>query len=131
MSLLRLRTTLRLTPTTRGLSSTALRRTSAGYGDPQDEKIENKTPTPQAAKPSSASKSGAQSADKGTTDPETARAAKASGNAPRTQGGSVGNAGGEEGSGGSQVDAQQLRETKKVGEEPKQTTEGGAGPKGG
>lgn len=96
----------------RSFSSTPLRKTTAGYGDPQDEKIANETPgikQQSSTAPEMKSHSG-------------------------TEGGGVGSAGGKAGAGDQakeDVTAKDIRETKKVGEEPKKTEEGGAGPKGG
>jgi hypothetical protein len=115
----------------RPLSTSAIVRTSAGYGDPQDEKIENKTPL-----------------GKSSTDPENKQGRTETiptngGNGSTSGGhggssgsskGAVGSQGGKEGAGNQakeDVSGQEIRETKKIGEEPKNTAEGGAGPKGG
>jgi hypothetical protein len=104
----------RLATTSRPLSTTATRFTTAGYGDPQDEKIENKTPGIKG--------------QGGSTAPEMKEAKQSNGR------GKVGSQGGNEGAGDKgkeEVSAKDIRETKKIGEEPKKTEEGGAGPKGG
>jgi len=104
----------RLATTSRALSTTATRFTTAGYGDPQDEKIENKTPGIKG--------------QGGSTAPEMKESKQSNGK------GSVGSQGGKEGAGDKgkeEVSAKDIRETKKIGEEPKKTEEGGAGPKGG
>ncbi|WRT69691.1 uncharacterized protein IL334_006681 [Kwoniella shivajii] len=106
----------------RTIHSTAFRATTAGYGDPQDEKADNHTPTPSSStdpKPNGQGKGPGTTS--GTTDPEVKK-------------GSVGNAGGEKGAGDKSkenVSGQEVRETKKIGEEPKKEETGGAGPIGG
>lgn len=96
----------------RSFSSTPLRKTTAGYGDPQDEKMANETP---GIKQQSSTGSEMKSHS-------------------GTEGGGVGSQGGKAGAGDKgkeDVTAKDIRETKKIGEEPKKTEEGGAGPKGG
>lgn len=105
----------RLASTSRALSTTATRFTTAGYGDPQDEKIENRTP-------------GIKGKEGASTAPEMKESKQEGGK------GSVGSQGGKEGAGDKgkeDVSAKEIRQTKKIGEEPKNTEEGGAGPKGG
>ena len=63
----------------------------------------------------------------GRTDPEVESAS--SGSQGSTS--STGNAGGKEGAGGGEVSGKQIRETKKIGEEPKMEESGGSGPIGG
>lgn len=97
-------------------------RTTAGYGDPTDEKAANHTPTPggkTSTDPSMKSHSGT----------ETAKPTEVQG-----EGGPVRSAGGASKAGDrakEEVSGKDIRETKKIGEEPKNTEEGGAGPKGG
>jgi len=106
--------------------------TTAGYGDPQSEKIKNYTPTPKPSssadpQPDGQGKGAGQKS--GSTDPEvSAKSGTAEGNK-----GEVGNAGGEPGAGGGgeNVKEKQFRETKKVGEDPKKEEVGGAGVTGG
>ncbi|WWC95823.1 hypothetical protein V866_002689 [Kwoniella sp. B9012] len=106
----------------RPLHSTALRRTQAGYGDPQDEKADNHTPLPSSTPdPHPAGQGKGPGTKTGTTDPEVGK-------------GAVGNAGGKKGAGDASkenVSGQDIKETKKVGEEPKKEEVGGAGPIGG
>lgn len=116
------------------IHTTPLLRTATGYGDPQDEKIENKTPQPNTSKdsgghsvaggkPSSAS----DPSSGGTTDPEVG--------AKKTKKGKTGSAGGKKNGASSSSDdhasGQEIRETKKVGESPKNEEVGGAGVIGG
>ena len=106
---------LRLATTSRALSTTPARFTTAGYGDPQDEKIENKTP-------------GIKGKGGSSTAPEMKESKQEGGQ------GEVKSQGGKSGArdkGKEEVSAKDIRETKKIGEEPKKTEEGGAGPKGG
>ena len=105
----------------RGFTSSPLVKTTAGYGDPQDEKADNKTPTPI---PSSSSDPHPKGHGKGvgtsggTTDPEV-----------KTK---TGNAGGDGKNRSSQTPSEsEIKETKKVGEKPKKEEVGGAGPIGG
>lgn len=96
----------------RSFSSTPLRKSTTGYGDPEDEKISQETPG---------------LGKKSSTAPEMKSHSG-------TEGGGVGSQGGKEGAGDKakeDVSAKDIRETKKIGEEPKKTEEGGAGPKGG
>jgi hypothetical protein len=94
-----------ITQHVRLLSSSTPLRTTAGYGDPQDEKMDNHTPTPASTpdpQPQGQGKGVGQKS--GTTDPE------------------IGQSGKKEGVAGEQ----EIRETKKIGEEPKQEQDGGA-----
>ncbi|WWC92797.1 uncharacterized protein L201_007756 [Kwoniella dendrophila CBS 6074] len=106
----------------RPFTTTPLRRTTAGYGDPQDEKADNHTPLPSSTPdPHPEGQGKGPGKRTGTTDPEVAQ-------------GNVGNAGGKKGSGDSakeNVSGQEIKETKKIGEEPKKEEVGGAGPIGG
>ncbi|WWC73700.1 uncharacterized protein I206_107672 [Kwoniella pini CBS 10737] len=106
----------------RPLHSTTLRLSTAGYGDPQEEKAENHTPTPSSTPdPKPAGQGKGPGSQSGTTDPEVGQ-------------GIVGNAGGKKGAGDSaneNVSGQEIKETKKVGEDPKKEEVGGAGPIGG
>lgn len=110
----------RVSTSVRTISSTPIRFTTAGYGDPQDEKIENETPgikqqssTAPEMKSHSGTESGSSSSGgKGEV---------------KSQGGAAG--AGDKGK--EDVSAKDIRETKKIGQEPKKTEEGGAGPKGG
>lgn len=86
----------------RTLTSTSPVRSATGYGDPEEEKPSSETPS----------------------------AAKSGSNAPKGQGGAVRSAGSKERDAGGD-EAKEMKETKKVGEEPKKTEEGGAGPIGG
>lgn len=88
-------------PAARLFSTSPITRTAAGYGDPQDEKIANKTPTP---KPSSQPEP-YQGKSTGTTDPEVA--------------------------GDKQVTEKEIKETKKIGKKPEKEEVGGAGVIGG
>jgi len=97
--------------------------TTTGYGDPQDEKIENNTPTPKPASSTDPHPDGqgkGPGTKSGSTDPEVGA-------------GKVGSAGGAKGAGGkdAKVNAKEMRETKKVGEDPKHEEVGGAGVTGG
>jgi hypothetical protein len=103
----------------RHIHATAYRATSAGYGDPQDEKAENKTPLPSSTpdpKPKGQGKGPGSTS--GSTDPEVRQ--------------KTGNAGGDGGNrSASTPNEKQVKETKKIGEEPKKEEVGGAGPIGG
>ncbi|WVR08058.1 hypothetical protein IAU60_005104 [Kwoniella sp. DSM 27419] len=116
------RAVARPTSQLRSFHASPLARTTAGYGDPQDEKADNHTPTPSSSSdPKPAGQGEGPGTKSGTTDPEVSK-------------GSMGNAGGEKGAGNKaeeDVSAKEVRETKKVGEEPKKTESGGAGPIGG
>ncbi|WWD20309.1 hypothetical protein CI109_104785 [Kwoniella shandongensis] len=120
-----LRATLRPLTTrlslTRSFQTTTLRSTTAGYGDPQDEKADNYTPTPAStADPQPNGQGQGVGQKSGTTDPEVGKV--------------TGNAGGEKGAGSKEkedVSGQEIKETKKVGEEPKKEEVGGSGPIGG
>jgi hypothetical protein len=104
----------RLATSSRAFTTTPTRFTTAGYGDPQDEKIENRTPGIKGKNASTA--------------PEMKENKQEGGK------GKVGSGGGKEGAGDKakeDVTAGEIRQTKKIGEEPKNTQEGGAGPKGG
>ena len=106
--------------------STPSRLASAGYGDPQSEKADNHTPTPSSTPDPQPSGQGQAAGQKsGTTDPEVTK----------DQGGKVGSAGGAQGAGSEgqvkSVKPSDIRETKKVGENPKQEQESGQGPIGG
>lgn len=107
----------------RTIYSTSILRTSAGYGDPQDEKIENQTPKSQTKKDGSghevAGGKPSSSADPhpdgqgkgtgvtgGTTDPEIK---PLEGNSNEDK----------------KVSAKETKETKKIGEDPKQEEVGG------
>jgi hypothetical protein len=98
--------------TFRTLTSTPSRYTSAGYGDPQDEKIQNETPTPSSTP---------HPTQRGSTDPERTEASVES---------VTGNKSGKEGQ-SKNSDKSEVKETKSVGEKPKQEKVGGAGPIGG
>ncbi|WVQ96039.1 hypothetical protein IAU59_003139 [Kwoniella sp. CBS 9459] len=129
----------------RSLHATAFRATTTGYGDPTDEKAANDTPLPSSTpdpKPNGQGKGpGTQS---GSTDPEVGAGEYKSGSSGSSSSsssgsssgskGSVGNAGGEKGAGDAakeNVTASEIKETKKIGEEPKKEEVGGAGPIGG
>lgn len=121
----------------RPLSTSAILRTSAGYGDPQDEKIENQTPLGKSSTDGERKKGRTESipTNQGSGDATSSggHGGETSGSSGSSQG-SVGSQGGKEGAGNQakeDVSAQEIRETKKIGEEPKNTAEGGAGPKGG
>jgi hypothetical protein len=109
----------------RTLHSTSLLRTQAGYGDPQDEKIENKTPMSQtktdqhghevasgSGKPSSSADPQPEGQGKGTgttggtTDPEIKPLEQNANEDKKASG-------------------QEIKETKKVGEDPKKEEVGG------
>ena len=112
---------LRSAPVVRYLRTTPTALSSAGYGDPQDEKADNHTPTPSSTPDPQPGGQGKRPGEKtGSTDPEIAK-------------GSTGSAGGEKGAGGKSggVEANEIRETKKIGEQPKREEAGGAGPIGG
>jgi hypothetical protein len=122
------RTLSRLAPYTRlaplrGLSTTPSLLIQTGYGDHQSERIENETPLPKGKAGGPKAKSGhATSGQKPATDKESSR----------NKGGvSVGNAGGKKRGGGSKVPEKEVKETKKIGEDPKKEEVGGAGPIGG
>lgn len=106
----------------RAIATTPRLRTTAGYGDPQDEKAANHTPTP-------GGKSSTDQQMKSHSGTETAKTPAGQG-----KGGAVRSAGGKSGAGDQakeEVTEKDIKETKKIGEEPKNTEEGGAGPKGG
>ena len=115
----------------RSIQTSTVLRTSTGYGDPPDEKAANETPTPSSTPdPKQAGKSN-------TTDPEVGgKKSGRKGQGPGVKAGSATNATGrasksqDKGKDG-EVDAQQIRETKKVGEDPKKEEVGGAGVIGG
>ncbi len=114
---------LRPTSTARYFRTTSTYLASAGYGDPQDEKADNHTPTASSTPdPQPRGQGKAAGEQTGSTDPEVA-AGK----------GKTGSAGGEKGAAkrmeGS--DAGEMRETKKIGENPKHEESQGAGPIGG
>lgn len=124
MSVLRLLPRLYLRPSTsavRYFRTTPTALASAGYGDPPDEKADNHTPTPSSTPDPQPAGQGQQPGTKsGTTDPEVAK-------------GSTGSGGSEKGAGGGagEVGASEIRETKKIGQEPKKEEVGGTGPIGG
>lgn len=129
-------------PAARSIHSTTLLRTTAGYGDPQDEKADNHTPTPTAGKPSSSAdpqpegKGKGTKSTSGTTDPEVKPKKSSSSSKKNSDSKSVeektGNAGGDGGARTKKTPSEQeIKETKKVGEEPKNEKVGGAGPIGG
>lgn len=109
--------------TIRSFTSSPPRATSTGYGDPPEEKAANETPTPSStADPQPGGQGKGPGKQSGTTDPEV-------GNSSGT-----GSAGGKKGAGSAENEAvtgKEIRETKKVGEEPKKEEVGGAGPIGG
>ncbi|KAK8849680.1 hypothetical protein IAR55_005015 [Kwoniella newhampshirensis] len=108
---------------TRAFQTTTLRSSTAGYGDPQDEKADNYTPTPgSTADPKPNDKGYGAGQKSATTDPEVGKV--------------TGNAGTDKGSGSGSSEkgnpsGQEIKETKKVGESPKKEEVGGAGPIGG
>lgn len=106
--------------TKRTIATTPRLRTTAGYGDPTEEKAANETPTP-------GGKTSTDQSMKSHSGTETAQTSKGEGGAVRSAGGASGAGDREK----EEVSAQDIRETKKIGEEPKKTEEGGAGPKGG
>jgi hypothetical protein len=112
----------RVATSVRTISSTPTRFTTAGYGDPQDEKMANETPgikQQSTTAPEMKSHSGTETS---------------SGSSSKGGKGEVKSQGGAEGAGDKgkeDVSAKDIRETKKIGSEPKNTEEGGAGPKGG
>jgi hypothetical protein len=105
-----------LTPSLRAISTSAPRYTTAGYGDPQDEKIENNTPTP-GSTPHPTQKGAQQSNQSGSTDPEVAQ--------------KTGNAGSSSSGSEKSHEGTEVKETKKIGEQAKEEEVGGAGPIGG
>ena len=109
---------------TRTLRTTSNLRTSTGYGDPPDEKANNITPTPSSTPDP---KSGGSTS---TTDPEVGE-----GGNSNVKAGEATNKGGKEGgsgaSGDGEISGKQIRETKKIGEDPKEEEVGGAGVIGG
>ena len=115
----------------RAFHRTSVAFTSTGYGDPPDEKANNQTPTPSSTpdpKPDGKSKA--------TTDPEVSGKSKGKqgdGEGPKAQTGGVGSGGGKQGTGSKDegMSGQEIRQTKKIGEEPQNEEVGGAGPKGG
>lgn len=124
----------------RPLSSSAIIRTSAGYGDPQDEKIENRTPLGKSSTDPERKQGRTETIATNQGEGTSTGSGSASGghggdnSSSGSSKGSVGSQGGKEGAGNKakeDVSAQEIRETKKIGEEPKNTAEGGAGPKGG
>ena len=125
MSALRLlpRLHLRPSPTSsiRCFRTTPAKLASAGYGDPQDEKVDNHTPTASSTPdPQPGGQGKGPGSQTGTTDPEVAK-------------GSTGSAGGEKGAGSAAagVSASEIRETKKIGEDPKKEHSSETGPIGG
>ena len=106
----------------RNLTSSSILRTSAGYGDPQDEKIANQTPQPNAdpkeqtfpssqPDPHPHGKGKSTGTTSGLTDPEVA--GKSGGKADK------------------EVTEKEIIETKKIGQQPKKEEVGGAGVIGG
>ncbi|WVF68492.1 hypothetical protein IAT40_003259 [Kwoniella sp. CBS 6097] len=139
-------TSYRVQAQARSLQSTAFRATTTGYGDPTDEKAANDTPLPSSTPDPKPKGQGKGPGTKtGSTDPEVGAGEYKSGNSGSSSGtssgsssssskGSVGNAGGEKGAGNAaeeNVSANEIKETKKIGEEPKKEEVGGAGPIGG
>jgi len=125
----------RLVPASRQISSTPFLRTAAGYGDPSEEKIDNNTPTPSSTPdPKPNGQGQGTKSTSGTTDPEV-KPKQSGGEAKESKapkGQSTGNAGGDKGERTSKnPDEQDIKETKKIGEEPKKEEVGGAGPIGG
>ncbi|KAK4688535.1 hypothetical protein P7C73_g1565, partial [Tremellales sp. Uapishka_1] len=87
------RTSLRNTSSVRYLGTTPSLFTTAGYGDPQDEKMDNNTPTPASTPdPQPQGQGKGPGSQSGTTDPEVSGAQKSS----------------------------TTHETKKIGEQPKE-----------
>ncbi|CAD6579314.1 MAG: hypothetical protein TREMPRED_002445 [Tremellales sp. Tagirdzhanova-0007] len=114
---------LRFSPTSsiRYFRTTRPNLASAGYGDPQDEKADNHTPTASSTPdPQPGGQGKGPGSQTGTTDPEIAK-------------GSTGSAGGEKGAGSDagNVSASEIRETKKIGEDPKKEGASEVGPIGG
>jgi len=133
------RPAFRLVTPLRPLSTSAPLRAAAGYGDPQDERIKNETPTPATTpdpKPAG-SKSGPKTKS-GTTDPEvkpkksTKKSEPKEAKETKTKAKSTGNAGGDKGERTNENPSEKdVVETKKVGESPKLEEVGGSGPIGG
>lgn len=129
----------------RTLHTSSIRRTTAGYGDPQDEKMENHTPTPaSSADPKPQGQGKGPKTKSGTTDPEVKPKSKSK--SPSSKKGTsdksttktddalkkTGNAGGDGGKRSAKTpDEKEIKETKKVGEAPKKEEVDGAGPIGG
>ncbi|OCF35215.1 hypothetical protein I317_02269 [Kwoniella heveanensis CBS 569] len=142
-------TPLAVSARSRSLHATALRATQTGYGDPTDEKAANDTPLPSSTPDPNPSGQGKGPGSKtGVTDPEVGNTAgeyKSGGSGSSSSSssssgsgsgstGSVGNAGGEKGAGNAaeeHVSSSEIKETKKVGQDPKKEEVGGAGPIGG
>ena len=118
------RLSLRPVTLTRSLGTTTPRFTQAGYGDPQDEKADNHTPLPSSTPdPQPAGQGQGPGQKSGSTDPEVSVKPGKTGN----QGGDSG----DKGSSGNTPSGQDIRETKKIGENPKKEEVGSAGPIGG
>ncbi|GFZ49623.1 hypothetical protein JCM24511_07024 [Saitozyma sp. JCM 24511] len=114
------------TGSSRGVFTSPVVRTQTGYGDPSGERIDNETPLPKGKNEGPKARSG-----HATSSTEPAKE-DASGLSRDTGGkGGVGNAGGKPGAGGDRSSEKQIRETKKIGEDPKKEEVGGAGPIGG
>ena len=125
--MLRLRVRYAIRP--RAFSNTIVRLTQTGYGDPQDERIDNYTPTPKggsAGKPSS-------SVDPQPDGQGTGAGQQSSTTDPEVKPKETTNAGGDTGMGGDegQIPEKQTKQTKKIGEDAKDEEVGGAGPIGG
>ncbi|RXK35183.1 hypothetical protein M231_07554 [Tremella mesenterica] len=113
---------------TRTITSSSVRRTQTGYGDPQDEKIENNTPLPTHSRTDHEVSS---SSSQGTSDSEKASDFK-KGVREGDEGGEKKGKGKDGGKSKNKKNEEMVKkETKKVGEEPKKTKVGGAGPIGG
>jgi len=128
----------------RTLYTSPIRFTTAGYGDPQDEKADNHTPTPaSSADPKPKGQGKGPKTKSGTTDPEVKPKSKSS--SSKSKGTTdksttktddamkkTGNAGGDGGKRSKKTpDEKEIKETKKVGEAPKKEEVDGAGPIGG
>lgn len=112
---------LRSAPAVRHFRTTPTYLSSAGYGDPQDEKADNHTPTASSTPdPQPGGQGKPAGTQTGSTDPEVAT-------------GNTGSAGGQAGAGGGMEGskASDIRETKKIGEDPKLEQVNGEGPIGG
>ncbi|RSH93310.1 hypothetical protein EHS25_007664 [Saitozyma podzolica] len=117
------------TASSRGVFTSPVLRTQTGYGDPSGERIDNQTPLPKGKNQGPKARSGHATSSTEPAKGETRGLSRDT--AGKGGKGGVGNAGGKPGAGGDRSSEKEIRETKKVGEDPKKEEIGGAGPIGG
>jgi hypothetical protein len=116
--------------TARGVFTSPTLRTQTGYGDPTGERIDNETPLPKGKKEGPKAKSGHATSSTEPAKEEAGGLSRDTGGKGGGKGG-LGNSGGKPGAGRDSSSEKQIRETKKVGQDPKKEEVGGAGPIGG